>query len=498
MPKAGAYNDSMRRCDLYSNPYDTRLQARPALVKHRADCYAKTKDTLESKHSMLEKEIFQRFMNRNFDVSKEKQVFLVRIGKYLFLAIMVPSYIFCYGIPKWLFTEALPQLYQITSNLMKLMSKKLGDVARQGMAALKSLSQRITSPILAFIQTRIEQTNQLYSRIKEKALLLLNTLKYPFQQFDQKVMSPISNRYRQIAAALQKAYAKYTQIKEMISDFKAKVRHTLIYLPDTIGEKLEQLFDKMANLRASIQKAFDPVVAWIEPKYVRFSESMNRLGNMFIHRPLEATRRALSSVTQPIIGWMAPKYQAMNHALEKTGNKIHNFKEKIKEKIREKAKEIWKGITDRVDKALESAEKAVQAVANHVIQMIPQPVISFFIPFVNLIRDPYKLFRRRKPLKGKFKRIRQIAGEGANILLRYVSRALSAFERGYKRAKVKLIKVPSILLKVLKKVAMFIVTALQGVFHLFRLMFAWIRALIRYGMYLVREKAKVYFLAKQS
>lgn len=489
MKNSGLYNDTMRRCDLYNNPYDTRMQAHPAIVRHRAEHYAKTRDVLESSTSYLEKQIFSKIRDKNFHLPLGKFIIVVKVGKYAFIAIMLPLYIFAYALPKWLMTSGMPKLFHLIENQIKNISDKVAKVAHDGVAALKSLGKVITSPILNYIQTRMEQARELFSR-----------LAYPFILLNQHLFQPIVRYYRAITEFQDRVLDKLRALKNKIDEMNGKVRHFLIYLPNQIEEKLTQAVSYMQVLA---QKSLVPVLRWTDRQINNLGDALiqglvrlrNRIDRTFVS-PLkkamqfardmrDATANKLASFFNAPRDWLQRRTEGALELLDMGKDKVV---ETVKKFIA-RGKEIQRKIVEKATEGVKKIADAPQAIFHAIQQVLPLPLINFLAPVAHAIMLPHTLYRKRRLLKEKVRGFVKKIESGISRAVNWLNQKGREFGRSLKRMFVKSKKIPKIVLKKVVKAIGIFVTALQGTLLLLRLLAAWVLALIHYGMHLVRQKA---------
>ncbi|NGX42023.1 MAG: hypothetical protein K940chlam7_00299 [Chlamydiae bacterium] len=482
MPRGGVYNDSISRCDLYSNPYDVRMQSRSVLVKHRAEMYAGSRDMLDSPQRRLERELFLRIQERNFGLATGKFVVVAKVGKYAFMAFALPAYIFCYGLPHWLITFGFPKALNFTKRGLQRFSR-----------VLHSLRGRI-NPALASFQSQMKKAAELISRIKEAALSRWNAVIHAMRQVNQRFIRPFSP----VKNYLSGVFAKLKVFQERLSEIRVRVRHTLIYLPNTLQEKLAVAFQKASEgMKGILQYMAKPFMQIVE-KAVIFKEAYQRavetaqrilreVLDRAIYRPYgkvkemvnsmgEAASRAYQRAADPVVQWISSRYQSYRKLKDRAGN----FKDRCKEKFRER----WESFADRVDRALKTTVKSVVSVVQGIVHVFPTPVISLF----SIAFFPYRrLYRSSRSIFKKAKRLQEKIAKGFQKISRAVLKGLSYFGQGLEWFIPKVKAAPKKIYKSLKKGVTFFLVAVRGAFYLVRLMLAWVRVLFHYGMILLRE-----------
>lgn len=187
------YRDSITSSDsFYSNPYRQDLDyARGNQL--RANLF-KNKDTLENSQSQLEERLFDQFRENKFRLPLGKFAFIGQIGKYAFFAILLPPYIICWGIPKWIF-------------------QKTGPFVGSGFQSVGWLLEKISG-----------STNEFYQRLSEKIKLLIarkNTLKTNKESRTQAIQTLLKQNFayaRKAHQLLQQQLGVY--LRQSLEPFK--------------------------------------------------------------------------------------------------------------------------------------------------------------------------------------------------------------------------------------------------------------------------------------
>ena len=187
--------DSWSRSETPSMLYDTVRNPNAPYQPPRAAVtpVGKSKDTIESIQQRLQREMTGRLHSKGLSLPHETYVAVVQVGKYVFLAVMLPVYLCCYGVPRWFLVNAVPQLFGTIKNqslnigrffieiakraadLMKgILDQVLGDALRLSMDMAKNLMKNLSSKFKRFSNTltRIKKSGKSFLRkIKDKMAL---------------------------------------------------------------------------------------------------------------------------------------------------------------------------------------------------------------------------------------------------------------------------------------------------------------------------------------
>lgn len=480
MPSPETLHSSLRKCDLYDNPYNTQMQAHPAIVKQRQETFA-VQDSISSSQKKLEKELFESFKQFSMQMFSGKFFIIGQAGKYAFLAIMLPTYLFFYGIPKWLLTEAAPVVYDFTKRIVSHAGSKIGSAVSHLATAAFEIVRTVTDPILNFIQTRIEKSREFYHNVKQRIEQIVKSFSKTLISPFQKITQPIVGFYRKLTKSVQ-------LIREKISDFAVlieKVFEKIKRIPDRVAEALKIVQEKFKELKEKILQTCTPLLNLfknldhqVSKWFKKGLEFKDRWMNTLVYQPFKAVNETYQAikdrtvalvrrVSDPLINWVKPKF-------EKAIEVVDSIKESVSSTIRnlsEKISETFKKYTEEVIK-----------------QILPQPVIAFFHSFVStagqVIKTPYRLFLYGKSSKRKIKRLK----EKLRIKLVHLNQQLLSFlKKGYQKAKPRCAAFTKKAAKTLMGFFRLIKEMLKGAFYMIRMIFAWLKILFKQGMITVKE-----------
>lgn len=485
MGDKGIHNggSSIGACDHYSNPYDMRMQSHPGLASQRQANYLKSQDTLSSAHLRLEKEIFLKMKEGGLNFPWGSFVVVGTIGKYVFLAFMLPPYMLCYGIPKWIVMQGLSKFHALTARLLRPISTRIAVVAHKFVNALKAFGASITSPILMYIQTRIEKVQKFYNQQIQRVIDILG---YPARLFEKKIVAPVSALFGAINNRIQQAAAIYQNFEQKI--------HYIIQGFDKIKEyyaRLERQFESLSSRLTKIQQSLaafarNPFAMTGKNLKQSFKVSASRLvglGQRFLSkikrgsdRSAERFERFMKNLAEPTRKFFDP----IMNAVQKRWDAIQNKTQKL---------------SVRAIEAVDSSVKNIAAFGLNGIQMLSLPALSLFASVAASAASSFNYKKRTTLLKVFVKTAKDIIDsalrEGAKWLFYAQGKAIKAIKKWIFKLKA----VPEKLFGWFKALLWFFYEAFKGTFLIFSLMFAWIKALVRYGMLLARE-ATLEFLLK--
>lgn len=280
--------DSMSRCETPSMLYDTIRRPNAPYVppKPAIDPSALTKDTIETTQQRLNREVLERFQNTSSRMPHHSFVVAAQVGKYLFLAIMLPTYICFFGIPRWLLTNALPQIFATIKTETLRVGRFFNELAKQVVDTMKGVIEQLIGDSLRMLN---QQTKNFFTHIFQKVSNLAKSV----QQFAQAIRQYTENIYSLLLRAKEKT------INEV----------------DKFLLKLESLKDRAVRLAKNTIYAFlqpldladkyilQPILEWGTKKAAAIANGIRTYGirAYAIKLTANAAMRLLKKVSQPII-----------------------------------------------------------------------------------------------------------------------------------------------------------------------------------------------------
>lgn len=485
MSSNGTNSSSLRRCDLYDNPYNARLQANPDIVRQRQAQFEKSKDTISSAQVKLEKDVFKLFKKRNFQLLPGKLLIIGKVGKFVFIIVMLPAYLFCYGIPKWLITQAAPHTFKFIEKIFTNLKSKSGSVVSFVVSSAHAMVKKVTDPILNFIQTRVDKVRQFYHRVTQTIERYMtkfsNLVLYPFRAVKTNVIAPVVNIYKKINRAV-------VNFKERLTHFHHKIRETLILFPKRLDKFLQnkavQFQQKFTEIEQFISRPFKIILLPVQKvidKFVKVVQKIIEKPKALLQKAFIQIKTSIERVVEPLVRWVSL-----------TAKRTVELKDKIVAPVKDKILDTSQKIARSFEKIVDKSKRMVTNVSQTLVQIIPVPVISFmtsFIPFISR-NFPKKLFKSSGKMRKKIKRIKE------RVYLKFAAanqRFLRWMRRFFEWLKPKALASPMQIYRVLKKISCLIKEVLKGAFLLLRLLLAWLKVLIRHGMKTVYQIASSSF-----
>lgn len=474
----GIHRDSIGRCDLYSNPYDPRLQSRPALIKSRSEQYTLSQDTLASPHWKLEKEIFLKIQEQELFFMSGKWILLGRIGKYAFLTLALPPYFLCYGLPKWLFANVVPKLYAHLANWTKHLAEiafRAGDRAFQG---IKSAVSQLLNPFI-LLYAQAAKKIEAYSSASYR--MLTRIVNFPARILHGFFIQPFIDLANQANALFRKFAQGYR------SSLLAIHRGYENMLQLFGGWKNSGMLQGMARWLRGEGRAFEGFAEAFRLAKTYREHMTHALEDRFLpllnravqsaSRQLHSLYKAVAEPAQQILEANAAKYRK---ALEAWKERLH----KTKDRIKSKAKDMWNEsidfLSNRVLPVVKSAADTVIPMAMLLHTILPVRLAAIFERDHSQKRSFWKMARKRS--YGYAAKVKEWADRGIRHALPWLRKAKAKMKQVLKQLAEELRKVPAMAWKYLRKLFAVLWVAFKGVCLIFVFLLAWVLALVHYGV----------------
>lgn len=156
--------DSCSRYEAPSVLYGTlpALNRSPQPSNPAVKSIGNVKDTMESAQQRLKREMFNRFHNKGLELPHESYVAVVQVGKYVFLAVMLPVYLTFYSIPKWFLVHAIAQSLALIHQFYRV-GRLARKMAKQVTDLMKGMLEQLIGDALCFVKDRARNTLKFFA-----------------------------------------------------------------------------------------------------------------------------------------------------------------------------------------------------------------------------------------------------------------------------------------------------------------------------------------------
>lgn len=321
--------------DLVRNPQKINQPASPPKVQ-----MGSTKDVLENTQQRLNREILEKWQDNALRLPHETFVVVAQVGKYLFLAIMLPPYIFLYGLPKWLLVNVLPAILVSAKNETVRVGHFFSNLSKRVADLMKGLLKQMIGDSLKFLNKKAHDFLKFAS---QQCLKLVKLTFHALQAPGKWIKEPIDhlkialkNMAQKSAKSLRKWIDLRKQTLKKLSD-KAKVSFNSKW--KTLNENLIQpvmhwISQKATRLTFRIKNASETVVKTIKKplrKVFEFAQKAFQVIKETVNWPVN-----IVAINFPLfIQWIAPQVNLFSlmkkfkAGVQRTARKGSEYSKKI-------------------------------------------------------------------------------------------------------------------------------------------------------------------------
>lgn len=411
--------------DLVRNPQKINQPALPPKVQ-----MGSTKDVLESTQQRLNREILEKWQDNALRLPHETFVVVAQVGKYLFLAIMLPPYIFLYGLPKWLLINVLPAVLVSAKNETIRVGHFFSSLSKRVADLMKGLLEQMIGDSLKFLNRKAREFLKFAS---QQCLKLIKFTFHALQTPGKWIKKPIDH------------------LKKALKGFAQKSAMAIGKWNDLRKQALKKLSDKgklflKSKWKTLHESVIHPVMHWMSQKASRFNSRVKKAAETVvkaIKRPirkvLDVTQKVSESIKEavkwpinfvitsfpPFIQWIAPQLnfftlvKKFKAGVQRTIKKGSEFRKKIKgfvsrgqqflkKNIARRAQEFFrsssqffkKGFFDQFNQKRKSAIQSIKRFFDRIgfqfskgVKKIIDLIHNWFIGFQNFLIRAVKWFK---------------------------------------------------------------------------------------------------------
>lgn len=350
--------DSMSKCEAPSMLYDTIRRPNAPYVppKPAVDPAALSKDTIETTQQRLNREVLERFQNTSSRLPHHSFVVVAQVGKYLFLAVMLPTYLCFFEIPRWMLMTALPQLFMTMKTETLRVGRFLSELTSKAVDTMKGVLEQLIGDSLRMFN---QQSKNLFGYMAQKTSFLSKGV----QQIAQIVQQNIEKMRSLLLRSKEKAMHEMEQFLQKIERFKDQVVQAAKRVVNILFYPLD-LVDKYL---------FKPVSQWYAKQVAAVSNG--------VHRISVAAARSWQRISQPVVSFCKatvksiyyPIYQSMQYLAQEAVVWLHPHMNRLRigmDRLKEKLLQQGSKIFSRV----RSKTKEIASAIADMIKQIPLPM----------------------------------------------------------------------------------------------------------------------------
>jgi hypothetical protein len=343
--------DSMSRCDTPSMLYDTvrRPNAPYVPAKPAIDPAALTKDTIETTQQRLNREMMERFQNTSSRMPHQSFVVVAQVGKYLFLAIMLPPYICFFRIPYWLFMNALPLLFFNTKAQVLRVGRFFSELTKRVIDRMKGALQQLIGDSLKILN---QHTKNFFGNVAQKVNLLAKGFR-ALAQVAQKNIDKTQSLWSQVSEKIINEFKKKLEniqyVQDKILQIAKSFANTLFY-PLDIAEKyffkptsqwcmkcIVAVKDRVRNLLKGAQQSLK-----------NFFQPLTSFSNRNIKRMYRFAQKGFQYAFYQMHSWLQPHISHIKMGLERVKEKLLRRILKTAVTVRTKIEEITSSMIEKM------------------------------------------------------------------------------------------------------------------------------------------------------
>lgn len=296
------------------------------------------------KAGSLEQQVMARLNAGQMNLSDSKLIILARAGKYLFIAMALPPYIFFYGIPKWILMTAIPETFKFLYEKVKDTSQKLYTLFVNSVSMMGNM----------FKYLLIEKTA--VTKILEGSLAYIKLFKEKIVELFMKPIRMVADTAKEIGK-----FVKAT-VEKALDFVKNKLEQTASYISNKLLQPLAiNLTQPIANKLFEMFQSAEAFMANAQQKFERFQEFFKNLAEQLTFANIirkaadeakeawdkmtgkvkdlsEALVRSFTEIGNPV-AWLVPRISDFSSFVERTGvaakksfvETVQNFKKKVQE-----------------------------------------------------------------------------------------------------------------------------------------------------------------------
>ena len=363
MRKGAVSYESLSRCDTYSNPYDARMQARPELIKMRAQQYLDAKDSLASSQQALERELIARILEGNGLFAKGLFPTLGKVAKKLLLAATWPPFFLLVAAPKKL-AKKLPILSNKLSTLLSPALLKM-KAARTSMVKLFTNkgakgAARILVQGKRALQSALVPLKKGAMQGKKMAADLATGMRRTLKQIAGKGrgFAPLLQRSKGILQKAARLLPSSAAIKG--HKFRGGVSRHLMGVTGRLKQLALPLRHRAGLVAVSARKGVDRARGALAQGQQWAKERVQKVA-----KPLSS---AVASAAKGVAKRASPPLLAVANRLRITAESMARLRERG---------------AKRVDAAVKKGAKSATSLAQELVQWLPTPSVALFLALPN-------------------------------------------------------------------------------------------------------------------
>lgn len=341
--KGHVCKESWSRCEHPSMLYDTVRNPRATHIPPKVILNPNL-DTIESTQKRLNNEMLHRLKNLGLQLPHESFVAVVQVGKYVFLAVMLPPYLMLYTFPRWLIVSFFPQLITEAKAAMMTIGKYVNIMAKQVTDLMKGIMDQLLGDALRMTRDRSKNFLRHLRDIANKVIETITQNSNRLQAWQTQLKQVMTKTTTDILASIKNVIETASKwVATVTREAAKKVSEQIV--------KMAQFFDK--NVLTPTIELMLPPMQWMGNKFNAFKHGVAHYA-----KAAGATiQRGLAAVFAPIeegIKWAAKEARKL---VDKVADPVVAWMKETNAVIVDYAQAAWRTIADPVAAAAEKVKE---------------------------------------------------------------------------------------------------------------------------------------------
>lgn len=495
---SGPIRDSISRCDQFTTIYDTiRNPNLPNIPPPTNSVMDQGKDTIQSTQQRLNREVLERFQNSGLKLSHETFMAVAQVGKYLFLAIMLPPYLCLYGIPKWMLMQLIPQCYQIITTATLRIGRFFQKLAKRIPDLMKGILKQLLGNAISVMNRQSRNIWNFIAQVANRFTVNLQghwnalkatkeRLKRGFARESAKMFGGLKRKYDDLQEQAQKKLVLFwektkklvNKVLKFINDFLISpivqfLTPPLKAIKRVIGVVWNALNSNSTKLYRWIGVKVKLVSKKVTHSVQRIAASIKKIALKLALPLLNRINQFSHSIATYIQSWRS-KWTSLKKPRNVTW--IHNIKSLV-------------GLGfSKIKRGFIKIPSIMMAIGRGLWRLVPEKTMHSWQVFCDKVFAFGRFFLRIGAL---FRRVMNISG---HVLQRFSQRVLQKLQQGrqtvvymFQKFRRELVYLPKRFIRASIKAFEFLEKVMLSMILGFRLFVAWIYALFYMGILVIRN-----------
>lgn len=361
-------HDSISRYDGYADRFNVHNQGTKTLKDPQEvlrSFPSRTRDTIEPSQEQLDKEILNRLQASSQGIPYDKLPIIARAGRYIFMAVAVPTHLLVYAIPRWIAVQLIPNTCQMLNRGIK-----------QCFRPIEELVLQLTRQIQRLLKV-IKHQRQHVTKALSYFTRLLSLLNSPLEQ-----MRGLWKSIKKKAQEKKKALDEFLDIAK--KKILARIKAATAAVKNTV---LKTIYGRLNK--------DEPLSAW-RLKLIALVKTIQRAYKYIAELPGKISLAVKNVIIEQYTRHIFPHVEKVRHFYRKVNAKITSIRETLTRttrKLTEKTRELAKTVRDAIK------QSAVQSASfiSHTLHLpqLANAMIATWQSGTQIVKKGYGKFQNR-------------------------------------------------------------------------------------------------------